>query len=145
MSVSPSLSPLPPYFKRTNVSCSHCSTALVFCSQFSREPGGRSCFEQPQSNPTQGRQRESRKRLEELKELRNKRARERERQKQPCTAVQQWHRLLCCELSKQQHFRPEEHGIIFLFNSTGEKITKRKQLCRSKTVSLFLHQNLFWF
>lgn len=86
VSVSPSLSPLLPYFKRTNVSCSHCSTTLVFCSQFSREPGGSSCFELPQSNPTQGRQRESRKRLEELKELRKKRGSERETALHGCPA-----------------------------------------------------------
>lgn len=51
------------HFKRTNVSCSHCSTALVFCSQFSQEPGSSCCFKQPQSNPTQGTQKEGEKGL----------------------------------------------------------------------------------
>lgn len=64
LSVSLSLSlSLPLHFKRTNVSCSHCSTALVFCSQFSQEPGSGCCFKQPQSNPTQSAQKKGEKGL----------------------------------------------------------------------------------
>lgn len=134
---------LPPHFKRTNVSCSHCSTALVFRSQFSRGPGGSSCLEEPRSNPTQGRQRESRRRLEELKVLRNKR--EAAREKQPCKAVQRGHHRLCCGRSKQLHFRHEKQGIIFLSNSTGEKATNRQQLRLSQTLTLSTCKPLWVF
>lgn len=64
-SFSPSLC-----FKRTNLSCRHCSTTLVFCSHFSPEPCSGICFKRPYINLTRSMHEGAGGGLGELKEVR---------------------------------------------------------------------------
>lgn len=120
----PFLSSLPPspfspslHFKRTNVSCSHCSTALVFCSQFSQEPGSSICFQQPHSNLTQSTRREREERLEEWKELRNMREQEGETDGPIWLTTSD---IICCAIDSNNS-STRNQGFFFCLASSESK------------------------
>ncbi len=132
------------YFKRTNVSCSHCSTTLVFCSQFSQEPAvSASSYH---TAIWQRAHREREKRLKEIKEMRkmSDTARKQEFDRPAwlsssdiiCFGIGSLNSN-CCATRRRTDF-----AFVWLLQSAKEETIQLLELL--KTAPVLLHQNNEW-